>query len=77
MSCCMLYRGDVRSKNVYAAIMKIKSQTNIQFVDWFPTGLKVGINNQTLHAQVGKTLIGEEMLMCRILLLQNYFVSIY
>ena len=48
MSCCMLYRGDVSPRDVNAAITKIKSQNNIQFVDWCPTGFKVGINNQPI-----------------------------
>ena len=48
MSCCMLYRGDVQPRNVNEAISKIKATKNIQFVDWCPTGFKVGINNQTI-----------------------------
>ena len=46
MSCCMLYRGDVAPKDVNAAIAAIKTRNSIQFVDWCPTGFKVGINNQ-------------------------------
>lgn len=33
-------------KDVNAAIATIKSKRNIQFVDWCPTGFKVGINCQ-------------------------------
>lgn len=46
MACSMLYRGDVAPNEVYTAISKLKSKSTIQFVDWCPTGLKVGINNQ-------------------------------
>jgi len=46
MACCMLYRGDVVPKDVQAAIATIKMNRNIQFVDWCPTGFKVGINYQ-------------------------------
>ena len=46
MSCCMLYRGDVVPKDVSAAIATIKTKRTIQFVDWCPTGFKVGINYQ-------------------------------
>jgi tubulin alpha len=46
MACCMMYRGDVVPKDVNAAIVTIKSKRTIQFVDWCPTGFKVGINNQ-------------------------------
>jgi len=46
MSCCLLYRGDVVPRDVNAAISAIKAKRSIQFVDWCPTGFKVGINNQ-------------------------------
>ena len=46
MACCLLYRGDVVSKDVNAAISTIKTKRSIQFVDWCPTGFKVGINNE-------------------------------
>lgn len=46
MACCMLYRGDVVPNDVNTAISKIKSMRNITFVDWCPTGFKVGINAQ-------------------------------
>ena len=46
MACCMLYRGDVVSRDVNAAILTIKTKKNIQFVDWCPTGFKVGLNYQ-------------------------------
>ena len=41
-----MYRGDVVPSDVNVAIQKIKSKKNIQFVDWCPTGFKVGINYQ-------------------------------
>nr|CAH8849603.1 unnamed protein product [Trichobilharzia regenti] len=46
MSCCLLYRGDVVPKDVNSAIASIKTRKCIQFVDWCPTGFKVGINYQ-------------------------------
>ena len=46
MACCLLYRGDVVPKDVNVAISKIKTKRTIQFVDWCPTGFKVGINHQ-------------------------------
>jgi len=46
MAVCLLYRGDVVPKDVNAAIAAIKVQKTIQFVDWCPTGFKVGINYQ-------------------------------
>merc|ERR1712018_160847 len=46
MAVCLLYRGDVVPKDVNAAIANVKTQKSIQFVDWCPTGFKVGINYQ-------------------------------
>ncbi|KAJ6219621.1 hypothetical protein RDWZM_005433 [Blomia tropicalis] len=44
MACCLLYRGDVVPKDVNSAVSTIKAQKRIQFVDWCPTGFKIGIN---------------------------------
>ncbi|CAL8068896.1 unnamed protein product [Calicophoron daubneyi] len=46
IACCLLYRGDVVSKEVTDTIAKVKEKSSIQFVDWCPTGFKVGINGQ-------------------------------
>ena len=45
MSCCLLYHGDVTPRDVNAAIAQIKSRHDIPFVDWCPTGFKVGISH--------------------------------
>ncbi|XP_070823648.1 tubulin alpha-1B chain-like [Chaetodon trifascialis] len=46
MACCLLYCGDVVHKDVNAAIAAIKTKRSIQFLDWCPTGFKVGLNYQ-------------------------------
>merc|ERR1719375_266808 len=46
MACCLMFRGDVVPKDVNAAVATIKTKRTIQFVDWFPTGFKCGINYQ-------------------------------
>ncbi|XP_041370356.1 uncharacterized protein LOC121384161 [Gigantopelta aegis] len=46
MACCMLYRGDVNPKDINKVIRRIKQNRNVQFVDWCPTGFKIGINYQ-------------------------------
>ena len=56
MACCMLYRGDVVPKDVNTAIASIKTKRNIQFVDWCPTGFKVGINYQPPTSVPGNSL---------------------
>merc|ERR1711962_1458012 len=45
MACCLLYRGDVVPKDINSAIANIKTKRSIQFVDWMPTGFKIGINS--------------------------------
>lgn len=42
MSVCVMYRGDVYANQISNAIASVKSQ--VQFVDWCPTGFKVGAN---------------------------------
>ncbi|PPR04039.1 hypothetical protein CVT24_010614 [Panaeolus cyanescens] len=46
MACALLYRGDVVPKDVNAAVAIIKTKRTIQFVDWCPTGFKLGICNE-------------------------------
>lgn len=46
MACCLLYRGDVTPKQVNAAIANVKARRSVQFVDWCPTGFKVGISSR-------------------------------
>jgi len=41
ISCCLLYRGNVKLKQVNDAINELKSNRQLQFVDWIPTGLKI------------------------------------
>ena len=64
MACCMLYRGDVVPKDVNAAIAIIKTRRSIQFVDWCPTGFKVGINNQPPTAVPGGDLAKVQRAVC-------------
>ena len=44
MACCLMYRGDVIPKEVNSAVASVKTKRTIQFVDWCPTGFKVGLN---------------------------------
>jgi len=43
---CLMYRGDVVSKEVTDTVQALKNKSSIQFVDWVPTGFKCGINQQ-------------------------------
>eukprot|EP01111_Echinosteliopsis_oligospora_P012981 TRINITY_DN4542_c0_g1_i3.p1 TRINITY_DN4542_c0_g1~~TRINITY_DN4542_c0_g1_i3.p1 ORF type:complete len:453 (-),score=88.24 TRINITY_DN4542_c0_g1_i3:35-1393(-) len=53
MSCCLMYRGDVVPKDVTSSLGVIRTKRTIQFVDWCPTGFKVGINYQPPSAVPG------------------------
>ena len=64
MACCLLYRGDVVPKDVNAAIAAIKTKRTIQFVDWCPTGFKVGINYQAATAVPGGDLAKVQRSVC-------------
>jgi len=64
MACCMLYRGDVVPKDVNAAIATIKTKRSIQFVDWCPTGFKVGINYQPPTVVPGGDLAKVQRAVC-------------
>ncbi|RMX38556.1 hypothetical protein pdam_00010237 [Pocillopora damicornis] len=64
MACCLLFRGDVVPKDVNAAIATIKTKRTIQFVDWCPTGFKVGINYQPPTVVPGGDLAKVQRAVC-------------
>merc|ERR1719270_3258391 len=64
MAVCLLYRGDVVPKDVNAAIATIKTKRSIQFVDWCPTGFKVGINYQPPTVVPGGDLAKVQRAVC-------------
>ncbi|XP_031334715.1 tubulin alpha-8 chain-like [Photinus pyralis] len=64
IACCCLYRGDVVPKDINAAISVIKTRRTIQFVDWCPTGFKVGINYQPPTVVVGGDLAKVQRALC-------------
>lgn len=43
MATCLLYRGDIVTKDVNTAVSSIRTKRTIQFVDWCPTGFKLGV----------------------------------
>ncbi|EPR77979.1 Alpha tubulin [Spraguea lophii 42_110] len=46
MACCLLFRGNVNPKDVNQATSLVKSKRANQFVEWCPTGFKIGINDR-------------------------------
>jgi len=53
MAISMNYRGSVKAKEANAAVQKCKTEKKIVFVEWVPTGFKVGLN-EVPAAQVEK-----------------------
>ncbi|KAL6939163.1 alpha-tubulin [Hanseniaspora osmophila] len=43
MATCLLYRGDVVTRDVQNAVSLVKNKPTVQLVDWCPTGFKIGI----------------------------------
>ncbi|TGZ59773.1 hypothetical protein CRM22_008886 [Opisthorchis felineus] len=46
MSCCIQYRGDIAIQDVAKAVMDMKCRQTLRFVDWCPTGFKLGVASQ-------------------------------
>ncbi|ELA48009.1 tubulin alpha chain [Vavraia culicis subsp. floridensis] len=46
MACCLLFRGDVNPKDVNQATLIAKTKRASQFVEWCPTGFKIGMNKR-------------------------------
>ena len=44
MAISMSYRGNVRAKKANAAVQWLKTNKKVCFVEWVPTGFKVGLN---------------------------------
>ncbi|SNX82610.1 alpha tubulin [Melanopsichium pennsylvanicum] len=64
MACCLLYRGDVVPKDVNSAVATIKTKRTIQFVDWCPTGFKIGICNEPPTTVAGGDLAKVSRSLC-------------
>lgn len=65
MACCMLYRGLIEVKEVNTALHAVK-HNKVTFVDWCPTGFKVGINYQPPITVPGSGLSNVNLSLCAI-----------
>merc|ERR1712087_179973 len=45
MAISLNYRGDIKSKEANATVQWIKQNNKVAFVEWCPTGFKIGLNN--------------------------------
>merc|ERR1711970_733285 len=50
MAISLNYRGNVKSKESNSVMQWLKSNSKVQFVDWCPTGFKIGLNNEPVAA---------------------------
>ncbi|GAA43131.2 tubulin alpha [Clonorchis sinensis] len=66
MACCVLCRGNVSGQEVQDAVIQVKKQRTVKFVDWCPTGFKVGVNTQPPTAVPGGDLAKVNRSICMI-----------
>merc|ERR1712242_376248 len=45
MAISINYRGDIKSQESHGVIQWVKQQGKVSFVEWCPTGFKIGLNN--------------------------------
>ncbi|CAH1395934.1 unnamed protein product [Nezara viridula] len=64
IACCLLYRGDVTPKDVNHAIAMVKDKKFAKFVDWSPTGFKVGINHKTAESHQDGSIAAPKKTVC-------------
>jgi len=55
MAISVNYRGEIMSKEANATVQWLKQNNKISFVEWCPTGFKIGLNNSPA-ASLGKNL---------------------
>lgn len=65
MACCMLYRGLIQVKEVNTSIQHVKA-SKIPFVDWCPTGFKIGVNYQPPTVVPGSGMAPVKLSLCSI-----------
>merc|ERR1711879_967660 len=46
MAISLNYRGEIMSKEANATVQWIKQNNKVSFVEWCPTGFKIGLNNK-------------------------------
>merc|ERR1711902_7918 len=45
MAVSLNYRGEIKSKEANATVQWLKQNNKVSFVEWCPTGFKIGLNN--------------------------------
>merc|ERR1712156_1356181 len=75
MAISLNYRGDVKSKEANSTVQWLKQNNKVSFVEWCPTGFKIGLNEVpaaivdgdiTAPANKNVTMIGNNVAVCRV-----------
>ena len=75
MAISINYRGDIKSKEANATVQWLKQNNKISFVEWCPTGFKIGLNETpaalvegdiTAKAAKNVTMIGNNVAVARV-----------
>jgi len=53
MAISLNYRGEVKSKDANATVQWLKQNNKVSFVEWCPTGFKIGLNDHPAASVVG------------------------
>merc|ERR1712198_801245 len=64
MAISINYRGKIMSKEANATVQWLKQNNKISFVEWCPTGFKIGLN--TVPAKQNVTMIGNNVAVSRV-----------
>merc|ERR1712026_175847 len=46
MAISLNYRGEIKSKEANTTVQWLKQNNKVSFVEWCPTGFKIGLNDQ-------------------------------
>lgn len=63
-ACCLLYRGDVATREINSAVETIKRERAGQFVTWCRTPMKIGINGRPPTAVPGGDMAATARAVC-------------
>merc|ERR1712138_87262 len=54
MAISLAYRGNIKSKVANETVQWVKTEQKVSFVEWMPTGFKIGLNNESCANIEGK-----------------------
>merc|ERR1711992_473497 len=60
MAISLNYRGEIKSKEANSTVQWIKQQAKVSFVEWCPTGFKIGLNDQPPAEVKGDPLVSNK-----------------